>query len=129
MILLQKNQSNLFAVTLSELSNPNLPSNWLFRFNIDQEEDAYEYLLFLTDESTATQRYNLFNLIEGTDVVFQFIGDYHYRCYQMPDTDDTDFTRGTLVEEGKMRLTESEVATPTFEATIETPIYDSTDIS
>ena len=127
MILLQKSQLNKICLTLSELENPSLPINWLFRFTLDQEEN-YEYLLFLEDTSTFPQRYNLFELIEGTDVTFKFIGDYGYEVYQMPNNTSTDFTLGLLVENGKMRLLETEVQTPTFTTNIDTPIYDSTNI-
>lgn len=127
MILIQKSQTNKICLTLSELENPSLPINWLFRFTLDQE-DNYEYLLFLEDISLFPQRYNLFELIEGTDVTFKFIGDYGYEVYQMPNNTSTDFTLGLLVENGKMRLLEMEVATPTFNTQIDTPIYDSTNI-
>lgn len=127
MILLQKSQTNKICLTLSELENPTSPINWLFRFTLDQEEN-YEYLLFLQDISAFPQRYNLFELIEGTDVTFKFIGDYGYEVYQMPNNTSTDFTLGLLVENGKMRLLETEVATPTFNTQIDTPIYDSTNI-
>lgn len=123
MILLQKSQTNKICLTLSELENPSLPINWLFRFTLDQEEN-YEYLLFLEDISAFPQRYNLFELIEGTDVTFKFIGDYGYEVYQMPNNISTDFTLGLLVENGKMRLLETEAQTPTFTTNIYTPIYD-----
>jgi hypothetical protein len=127
MILLQKSQLNKICLTLSELENLTSPINWLFRFTLDQEEN-YEYLLFLEDISLFPQRYNLFDLVEGTDVTFKFIGDYGYEVYQMPNNTSTDFTLGLLVENGKMRLLETEVQTPTFTTNIDTPIYDSTNI-
>jgi hypothetical protein len=127
MILLQKSQSNQICLTLSELENQSLPINWLFRFTLDQEEN-YEYLLFLEDISLFPQRYNLFDLVEGTDATFKFIGDYGYEVYQMPNNTSTNFTLGLLVENGKMRLLETEVQTPTFTTNIDTPIYDSTNI-
>jgi hypothetical protein len=46
----------------------------------------------------------------------------------MPNNTSTDFTLGLLVENGKMRLLETEVAIPTFNTNIDTPIYDSSDI-
>jgi hypothetical protein len=125
MILLTKNQSNQFALTLSELANESEPSNWLFRFRKEQSKSSYEYLLFLVDESTNTERYNLFTLIEPTDVDFPLTGDYEYEVYQMPDTNDTDYSRGTRVEIGKMRLLTAATVTPTFTPNIEQTIYDS----
>ncbi len=128
MILLRKNQSNTFAVTLNELANPNVAYNWLFRFRKEQSKESYEYLIFLTDDSPNTERYNQFDLVEGTDLTIP-IGDYEYRVYQMPDTNDTDYTRGTQVEIGKMRLIETPNVIPTFITNNENPIYDQEYIS
>ena len=128
MILLRKNQSNTFAVTLNELANPNVSYNWLFRFRKEQSKESYEYLIFLTDDSPNTERYNQFDLVEGTDLTMP-IGDYEYRAYQMPDTNDTDYTRGTQVEIGKMRLIETPNVIPTFITNNENPIYDQEYIS
>jgi len=128
MILLRKNQSNTFAVTLSELENPNVASNWLFRFRKDQSRESYEYLIFLTDTSPNTERYNQFDIVEGTDLTLP-LGDYEYRVYQMPDTNDTDYTRGTQVEIGKMRLIDTPQNIPTFTPNNEALIYDEEYIS
>jgi hypothetical protein len=125
MIQLNKDQSNRIALTLSELANPLVASNWLFRFVLEQDK-SYEYLKFLTDENSNFERFNLFTLIEPTDIDFKFKGDYSYYVYQMPDTNDEVYTRGTLVEFGKMRLSDVVIATPTFIPTTTTPIYDST---
>jgi hypothetical protein len=127
MILLNKNQSNRIALTLSELANVNVASNWLFRFVLEQDK-SYSYLKFLIDENSNFERYNLFTLDIPTDIDFKFKGDYTYYVYQMPDTNDTDYTRGSLVEFGKMRLLDTVVVTPTFTPTTDTPIYDSSDI-
>ena len=127
MILLNKDQSNQIALTLSELANPSLANNWLFRFILEQDK-SYEYLSFLTDENANIERFNLFTLVEPTDIDFKFKGDYAYYIYQMPDTNDTDYLRGELVEEGKMRLLNIITPTPTFTPTTTTPIYDSSDI-
>ena len=128
MILLRKNQTSTFAVTLKELANPNVAYNWLFRFRKEQSKESYEYLIFLTDDSPNTERYNQFDLVEGTDLTMP-IGDYEYRVYQMPDTNDTDYTRGTQVEIGKMRLIETPNVIPTFITNNENPIYDQEYIS
>tara|TARA_R110000868_G_scaffold279203_1_gene539268 strand:- start:16576 stop:16833 length:258 start_codon:yes stop_codon:yes gene_type:complete len=85
-------------------------------------------LIFLTDENTNFERFNLFTLDLPTDIVFKFKGDYTYYVYQMPDTNDTDYLRGEQVEFGKMRLLDTVIATPTFTPTTDTPIYDSSDI-
>lgn len=130
MILLTKNQLNQFALTLKELSNPDEPNIWLFRFTLEQDP-SYEYLIFLDDSSTNTDRYNLFELDltgEDPEINFRFKDDYFYKVYQMPDTNDTDYTRGLLVEQGKMRLLEAVATTPTFTPNTNNDIYDSSDI-
>ena len=125
MILLTQGSSNPIALTLSELSLESLPNNWLFRFVLEQS-DEYEYLLYLTDVSQSVNRYNLFTLVEGTDVTFRSIGDYTYYVYQMPNGGSLDYTTGHEVEVGKMRLIESiEETIPTFNVDTNTDIYDS----
>lgn len=129
MILLKQDTANQIAVTLSELKSDLLPDNWLFRFVLDQD-DYYEYLIYLTDVSPAPARYNLFNLDEGVDVDFKFVGDYLYEVYQMPEGTSVDYTLGLKVENGKMRLLENpSPLIPTFEPNTETQIYDPNDIS
>lgn len=129
MILLRQSQSNPIALTLSELSLSELPSNWLFVFTLEQSSE-YQYKLYLTDVSQSVNSYNLFTLIEGTDVTFRSIGDYEYQVYQMPNGGSTDETQGHLVEIGKMRLIEStEEEIPTFNVDTNTDIYDSNAIS
>jgi hypothetical protein len=129
MILLRQGQSNPIALTLSELSQSELPSNWLFVFTLEQSSE-YTYKLYLTDVSQSVNSYNLFTLIEGTDVTFRSIGDYEYQVYQMPNGGSTDETLGHLVEIGKMRLIEpTEEQIPTFNVDTNTDIYDSNAIS
>ena len=129
MILLKQDTANQIAVTLNELKSDLLPDNWLFRFVLDQD-DYYEYLIYLTDVSPAPARYNLFNLDEGVDVDFKFVGDYLYEVYQMPEGTSVDYTLGLKVENGKMRLLENpSPLIPTFEPNTETQIYDPNNIS
>lgn len=124
MIQLQQNQLNqTIVVTLSELKNPLIASNWLFVFTLEQD-DSYVYKLFLNDISTNVARYNKFIIDLPTDVAFKFLGDYQYECYQMPDTNDTNQLRGELVEIGKMRLLENSIIIPTFTPNTNTNIYE-----
>lgn len=128
MILLTQDILNQITVTLNELKTDLLPDNWLFRFVLDQD-DYYEYLIYLTDVSPAPQRYNLFDLDEGIDVDFKFVGDYLYEVYQMPNGGSFDYTQGVKVENGKMRLLENpSPVIPTFEPDTQTQIYDPNDI-
>jgi len=124
-ILINKDQTNTRALTLSELADENTPENWLFRFNKDQGDR--EYLLYLVDVSPHPERYNEFDLIEGSetgaDVEFIDVGDYMYRAYQMPDTNDTDYTRGKLVEVGKAKVLEATDVNSSYQATLNENVY------
>jgi len=106
MILLQQNQLNRIAVTLSELKSELLPSNWLFVFYYEQSQgdEQYSKRAQLPDLSVSTKRYNYFELTEGVDVTFDKVGDYEYFVYQMPNDTSTDESLGELVETGKMKL-------------------------
>ena len=120
-LLITKSETKNLVVTLSELVDLLTPVNWLFRFINDQTQR--EYLTFLTDESEATERYNSFPFTEGVDITFSELGDYAYYAYQMPDTDDTDYTRGTLVEVGKVRVIDTAIVTPAYDATLNEDVY------
>jgi len=106
MILLQQNQLNRIAVTLSELKSDLLPNNWLFVFYYEQSQgdEQYSKRAQLPDLSVSTVRYNYFELTEGVDITFDKTGDYEYFVYQMPNDTSTDESIGELVETGKMTL-------------------------
>jgi hypothetical protein len=117
------------VLTLSELANPNVQKNWLFRFVLEQSYE-YEYVGFLTEITPINvDSYNLFDIIEGLDFTLRFLGDYSYEVYQMADPNDTDYNNGLLVEHGKMRLIENEAPIPTFDNDINYKIYDTDVIS
>ena len=120
-LLIPKGETKNLVVTLSESSDPLTPLNWLFRFTSDQSDR--EYLAFLTDASEATDRYNSFPFTEGVDVTFEEAGDYKYEAYQMPDTDDTDYARGNLVEVGKARVIDVEVVNTAYNAESNEYVY------
>lgn len=129
MILLEKNSQNRVVLTLSELADPNVANNWLFRFVLEQSEE-YESIGFLTEVTPINiTSYNLFDIIEGLDFTFPFLGDYSYEVYQMADPNDTDYTNGLLLEQGKMRLIEPATPIPTFDNDINYKIYDTNSIS
>ena len=116
-------------LTLSELANPNVQKNWLFRFVLEQSYE-YEYVGFLNEITPINvDSYNLFDIIEGLDFTLRFLGDYSYEVYQMADPNDTDYNNGLLVEQGKMRLIENEAPIPTFDNDINFKIYDTDVIS
>jgi hypothetical protein len=126
MILLNKGQSNVIVVTLTELKDELLPDYWLFVFSLDQAQgdEEYTYRIQLTDTSTSTNRYNLFTLVEGVDITFDLEGDYKYQVYQMPNNLSTDETEGELVETGKMRLIGIDVPDSVYSVSTNTSIYN-----
>ena len=106
MILLQQGQLNKIALTLTELKSDLLPNNWLFVFKLEQSQGDEEYSkrVQIPDLSVSTNRFNYFELTEGTTVTFDITGYYEYFVYQMPNDTSTDETLGKLVETGKMNL-------------------------
>jgi len=118
---IHKGEDNRIIVTLTELQDDSVGVNWLFRYNKDQGNK--EHVAFLDDISVHTGRYNMFMLNEGTDITFTYTGDYMYRVYQMPDTLDTDYTRGTLVEVGKARVIETEEVRNTYTPNTNKNVY------
>jgi len=110
MILLQQGQLNKIAVTLSELKSDLLPNNWLFVFYYEQSQgdEQYSKRVQLPDLSVSTNRYNYFELTEGSDITFDITGDYEYFVYQMPNDTSIDESLGELVETGKMKLVGAE---------------------
>ena len=116
-----KGQVSRLTITLSELADASLPNIWLFVFKKDQGEQTYK--VFLEDISEAEESYNQFLINEPLDVDFM-TGDYSYKVYQMPDEDDTDESRGVLVEIGKARIVKNDSATASFRIKKERKSYE-----
>lgn len=112
-------------VTVTELLNPLLPSNFLFVFALEQSqgEDSYVYKRQFENVSTSTIRYDQFVLNEPADINFRFEGDYSYKIYQMPNDTSTDESIGYLLEQGKMRLKGENEQEPTFVYTTNIEIH------
>lgn len=108
-----QSQPKLVSLTLSELANPSVASNWLFVFELEQN-NGYTYKKQFVDISSYPESYNRFLITAGTDIVFEIEGDYKYSVYQMPDEISIDETEGLLVESGKMRLQATETELPTY---------------
>ena len=119
MIYIEKDATNKIVLTLTEnstLSNP----FYLFVFENEWDMAVDPIEIYLPDTSTATDRYNLFTLIEGdsTGADLDLIkGQYTYSIYEAVSIPTTvSDTTGVVVEEGRMV-----VSSTTYE--IET-IYD-----
>ena len=100
--LITKGQQNKQIHTLSELASDELENNWLFVYRSDSGKETVKS--FLTDSSAHVDRYNEFIFTEGTDITFNELGAYLLKVYQMPDQDDTDETRGLLVEVSRVQV-------------------------
>ena len=120
-----KNQANTLILTLSELANPSIPSNWLFVFTREQNNTVAGSLQ-LVDISAFTDRYNEFTLTEGVndDIEFPNIGDYQYECYQMPDNTSVNPADGTRVEIGKVRVFDTDEEIIAYDAQITNKVYE-----
>jgi hypothetical protein len=121
-IQLSKAETKDIILTLSELRNESVPSNWLFR--IVKDQGRAEYLLYMTDISASPERYNHFVMIEGVDITFENLGDHRYFAYQMPNGGSLDYTTGLLVEQGKLRVNKAESVTPSFNTTITSKVHE-----
>ena len=115
MILLRKGEINQVVLTLFELVNPNEPINYTAVFTLDQSEE-YQYTVPLTDISLVPESYNMFNIHEGVDVTFAFLGDYEYKVYQ-----DADLAH--LVEQGMMRVIDAPLPSNEFTVNKNVKIY------
>jgi len=108
-----KGQTSRLVVTLSELANPDNPSNWLFVFKKDQGSQVYK--TYLSDMSSAPLNYNEFYLDE-TDLNMM-TGDYMYKAYQMPNGGSEDESIGLEVEVGKARVVKVPVTVTSYTKT------------
>jgi hypothetical protein len=120
-LLIEKGKVNQLVTTLSELANENLPNNWLFVFTRDQELSVQK--IFLDDISTSPEEYNKFLFDEPNDLTFM-TGDYGYKCYQMPDKNDEDETRGKLVEVGKVRVIKAKAVVKSHKLNKDIKVYE-----
>ena len=104
MIYIEKNQTNTFALTLTESASIVAPT-WLFKFVWEMDETLAPIYWVGIDYSQYVNRYNLFFLDEGVDVTFR-IGQYRYEVYESPTTivvdPNTNEVGLTLVEEGRL---------------------------
>ena len=102
MIYITKGASNTICLTLDESTTLTEPV-YLFKFIWETDTIDVDPIYWIgTDTSTYPYRYNLFELVEGTDVTFR-IGQYIYEVYEdTTGSTPTDETGLTQVEEGRM---------------------------
>lgn len=102
MIYITKGTSNNICLTLEESATLTEPT-YLFKFIWETDTIDVDPIYWIgTDISTYTYRYNLFELVEGTDVTFR-IGQYIYEVYEdVNGSAPVDETGLDKVEEGRM---------------------------
>ena len=111
MIVINKNTTTKFVVTLFELSQLTDP-NYLFEFESDQTKTKY-YTIIVNNITTNKLRYNEFNFIEGTNnptsgsLDLGPPGFYNYKVFEQNSTTNLDPTGLNEVEQGKMKLIDS----------------------
>lgn len=106
MIYINKGELNDIILTLTESASIQDPV-FLFKFIWENDVTDVDAIYWIgTDISTWTERYNHFELTEGTDVTFR-LGQYEYEVYEAATgstpVDETGLTRleiGRLVVSG-----------------------------
>lgn len=122
MILINKNTLNKVALTLTEkqtISNP----DYLFEFINDITGTIK--IFSATDISTATSRYNYFNIIDNVieneynaTMNFTPVGYWKYTIYEMEKTSPVDLNPSnalSVLETGKVLVKSIDIITATFD--------------
>jgi len=111
------------VVTVTELTTIS-SVEYLWEFYEEQEE-TYLYAI-IANTSTATQRYDKFQIIDTTTVTFPRTGYYTYNIYeQASGSGNLDPTGLTRVETGRLEVYESATADNEYENTADTnKVYD-----
>ena len=124
MIILNKNSTTNFVVTLYELSVLVDPY-YLFVFTSAQTKVSYYTII--ADTSTNKKRYDQFTFVEGVDdavngkLILGKGGYYTYEVYEQASSTNLDPALASgLVEQGKMKLLDS-TETPNFTQHTVTP--------
>ena len=107
MIVLTKNATTIFAVTLWEkttLTNP------IYLLEFINNLSKVKYYCIMADTSPNIPRYNKFTFIEGVDdptngsLILGQGGFYNYTAYEQLSASNLNPTGLTIVESGKMKL-------------------------
>jgi hypothetical protein len=117
LIYIEKDTTNKIVLTLTEnstLSNP----NYLFVFENEWDTAEAPIEIYLPDTSTATDRYNLFTLVDGsgTGADLDLVkGQFTYTVYEAVGIPVTiSDTTGDIVEEGRMVVSSATYAIDTI---------------
>lgn len=118
MILIHKNTTNYTILTLSEkttLTN----AVYLFEVTNDVTNDVIYFIA--PDTSGNKERYNKITIIESStelplvgQITFPTLGSYKYNVYEQTSTTNLDPSGLNLIDKGKIKVSDTEVANPTY---------------
>lgn len=121
MLVLEKLTSKSWYLTLTEkvtISNP------YFLFVFTNRTTSVETAIILTDVSTHTERYNQFDVTEGTTFTLD-AGEYEYQVYAQTSSTNTDPSLANeLVESGVLKVVFTPTAAGVYEVTLNEKIYE-----
>jgi len=124
MIQIVQGASNSIVLTLTENVTINNP---YYLMVLDGRVNEAQIKLFITDTSSYPEHYNLFVLIEGTDITIPFKGDYKYRVFEKEVNTNEDIPSDSyLLQTGLLRVTSTDEITQYEHTTIfDTKVYES----
>lgn len=121
MLVLEKLTSKSWYLTLTEkvtISNP------YFLFVFTNRTTSVETAIILTDVSTHTERYNQFDVTEGSTFTLD-AGEYEYQVYAQTSSTNTDPSLSNeLVESGVLKVVFTPTAAGVYEVTLNEKIYE-----
>ena len=121
MLVLEKLTSKSWYLTLTEkvtISNP------YFLFVFTNRTTSVETSIILTDISTHIERYNQFDVTEGTTFTLD-AGEYQYQVYAQTSSINTDPSLANeLVESGVLKVVFTPTAAGVYEVTLNEKIYE-----
>ena len=121
MLVLEKLTSKSWYLTLTEkvtISNP------YFLFVFTNRTTSVETAIILTDVSTHIERYNQFDVTEGTTFTLD-AGEYQYQVYAQTSSTNTDPSLANeLVESGVLKVVFTPTAAGVYEVTLNEKIYE-----
>ena len=121
MLVIDKLQSKSWYLTLTEkvtISNP------YFLFSFTNRTTNVVTSVILTDISTHIERYNQFNVTEGSNFTLD-AGEYMYKIYAQTSSSNTNPSLANeLVEEGILKVEFTPTAATNYEVTLNEKIYE-----
>jgi hypothetical protein len=121
MLILEKLTSKSWYLTLTEkvtISNP------YFLFVFTNRTTSVETAIILTDVSTHIERYNQFDVTEGTTFTLD-AGEYEYQVYAQTSSTNTDPSLANeLVESGVLKVVFTPTAAGVYEVILNEKIYE-----